>query len=219
MPKITLAKPVLICFYGFPGAGKSYVARNLQNSVKIASVGADRIRHELFRQPRRDNQENAIITHLMNYMSDEFLSAGSGVVYDANAGRSAQRRNLREMAGRHRADYLLVWIQIDIENAFARTQRRDHRTADDKYSAEQTRATFDNEVALMQNPKDEDYVVISGKHSFGTQKSAIISRLYQMGSVDAATMQGNIVQPGLVNLVPQPYSGRVDMSRRNISIS
>jgi predicted kinase len=63
--KITLAKPVLICLYGFPGSGKSYVARNLVDVVQMAHVSGDRIRSELFENPRYDAQENAIVTHLM----------------------------------------------------------------------------------------------------------------------------------------------------------
>src|SRR5438105_1212251 len=98
MSKILLTKPVLICLYGFPGSGKSYVARNLAETIQLAHVGADRIRSELFEQPRYDNQENSVIAHLMNYMTEEFLSAGVSVVYDTNALRSAQRRKLRELA-------------------------------------------------------------------------------------------------------------------------
>jgi adenylylsulfate kinase-like enzyme len=59
--KITLTKPVLICLYGFPGSGKSYVSRNLNEVVQIAHVSGDRIRSELFENPRYDAQENAIV--------------------------------------------------------------------------------------------------------------------------------------------------------------
>src|SRR4051794_27281106 len=110
--KITLTKPVLVYLYGFPGSGKSYVARNLVNTIQMADVSADRIRAELFEQPRYDAQENAIVVHLMNYMAEEFLSAGVSVVYDANAMRLAQRRNLRELARRNKAEHLFVWLQI-----------------------------------------------------------------------------------------------------------
>jgi predicted kinase len=75
--KITLSKPVLICLYGFPGSGKSYVSRNLSDAVQIAHVSGDRIRSELFENPRYDTQENAIVTHLMNYMTHEFLKCRS----------------------------------------------------------------------------------------------------------------------------------------------
>lgn len=217
--KVSLVKPVLICFYGFPGAGKSYVSRNLSDIIQLAHVSGERIRNELFENPRYDVQENAIVTHLMNYMSDEFLSAGVSVVYDTNAMRLAQRRTLREMAKRHKAEFLLVWLQTDQESAFYRTQNRDRRTADDKYSQQLDHTSFERQLMGMQNPQPgEDYLVISGKHTFTTQKNAIMSRLYQMGLVSTNSVQSSVAKPGLVNLVPNPAAGRVDLSRRNITI-
>jgi predicted kinase len=213
-----LAKPILVCLYGFPGSGKSYVARKLAENVQMAHVSADRIRSELFEHPRYDSQENAIVAHLMNYMSEEFLAAGVSVVYDTNAMRLAQRRNLRALARKNRSEYLLIWLQIDIESGFARTQNRDRRTSDDRYAQPQTRLSYDKQLAALQNPQAEDYLVISGKHTFATQKSAIVNRFYQMGLVDSGELQHSVAAPGLVNLVPNPHGGRVDLSRRNITI-
>ena len=219
MVKIVLNKPVLICLYGFPGSGKSFVARNLAQHVQIAHVSAGRIRSELFANPRYDVQENAIVTHLMNYMAEEFLEAGLSVVYDANPLLTSQRRRLRELTSKHRAAYLLVWLQIDVESSYNRTQRRDRRTNDDKFAEPQTLESFNRQLASMQDPKDEQYLVISGKHAFVTQKSAIINRFYQMGLIPSGTVQGNITEPGLINLVPNRQVGQYDLSRRNISIS
>jgi predicted kinase len=217
--KITLAKPVLICLYGFPGSGKSYVARNLADSVQLAHVSSDRIRNELFENPRYDAQENAIVTHLMNYMSEEFLSAGVSVVYDMNSLRVSQRRTLRDLARRNKVEFLLIWLQIDPDSAFARTQDRDRRTSDDRYAQPQDNTTFNRVLSGMQNPQaGEDYLVISGKHTFTTQKNAVINRLYQMGLISTDTVQHSVAKPGLVNLVPNPHAGRVDLSRRNIVI-
>jgi predicted kinase len=216
--KVSLAKPVLICLYGFPGSGKSYVARNLASVVQMAHVSADRIRNELFEQPRYDAQENAIIVHLMNYMTEEFLSAGVSVIYDTNAMRLAQRRNLRELSRRHKADFLLIWLQVDQESAYLRTESRDRRTADDKFAQPQNRESFNKILSGMQNPQGEDYLVISGKHTFATQKNAVVSRLYHMGLINSDAVQHSVAKPGLVNLVPNPHAGRVDLSRRNIVI-
>jgi predicted kinase len=217
--KITLAKPILICLYGFPGAGKSYVARNLVETIQAANVSGDRIRSELFENPRYDSQENAIITHLMNYMTEEFLSANVSVVYDANAMRMSQRRNLRELARRHKTECVLVWLQIDPESAYARTQNRDRRTSDDRYAQPLDRQNFERQMSGMQNPQNtEDYLVISGKHTYATQKNAIVSRLYQLGLINTGDVQHSVAKPGLVNLVPNPHAGRVDLSRRNIVI-
>ena len=218
MTKIALNKPVLVSLYGFPGSGKSFVARNLAEHVQMAHVSADRIRSELFAKPRYDKQENAIVAHLMNYMTEEFLGAGLSVVYDTQALSASQRRRLRELAAKHRAAYLLVWLQIDVESAFTRTQRRDRRTTDDKFAQPQTRDSFNRQLATMQNPKDEQYLVVSGKHAFVTQKSAIVNRLYQIGLIPSETVQSNVTKPGLVNLVPSRYTPETETIRRNISV-
>jgi predicted kinase len=207
--KISLAKPVLICMYGFPGSGKSYVSRNLSDVIQIAHVSGDRIRSELFENPRYDTQENAIVTHLMNYMTHEFLNAGVSVIYDSNSLRVAQRRTLRELARVNKAEYMLIWLQIDPDSAFTRTQ----------FAQPQDSNTFSRILSGMQNPQPaEDYLVISGKHTFITQKNAVMNRLYQMGLISSDAIQHSVAKPGLVNLVPNPQAGRVDMSRRNIVI-
>jgi predicted kinase len=220
MAKIHLSKPVLFCFYGFPGSGKSYTARNLEKVLAAARVSADKIRHELFKRPRYDAQENAVVAHLMNFMTEEFLGAGVSVIYDTNAMRISQRRMLGEIARKNHAIFQLVWLQIDSQNAFARTQQRDKRTLDDKFSAEQTKASFEHQMSLMQNPQPhENYLVISGKHTFETQKNAILNRLYQLGIINIEDIRQHITKPELVNLVPNPHAGRVDYSRRNINIT
>ena len=218
MNKIVLNKPVLVIFYGFPGSGKSYVARQLAETIQMAHINADRLRIELFEHPRYDRQENAIVAHLMDYMTEEFLRTGVSAAYDANAMRYNQRKALRELAAQNRAQSLLIWLQVDPDTAYGRTQNRDRRTSDDKFAEPQTQLTFDKQLSFMQNPQNEDYVVISGKHNYATQKGAILRRLYQLGLVDSSTIQSNLAAPGLVNLVPNPQAGRVDMSRRNISI-
>lgn len=204
--------------YGYPGAGKTYFARQMCEQLQAAHVQGDRIRAELFDEPRYDKEENAVVQHLMNYMTEEFLNAGTSVMYDTNALRASQRHELRETARRHKSQPLLVWLQIDIDSAFARSNKRDRRHADDKYTTSLSREQFENLSNGMQNPTTvEDYAVISGKHVFGTQFSAVVKRMHELGLIQADQMANRIVKPGMVNLVPK-VSGRVDMSRRNIVI-
>ncbi len=214
-----LNQPTLFLLYGFPGAGKTYFSRQLCEELQAAHVQGDRIRYELFEEPRYDRQENEIVNHLMEYMTEEFLQAGISVAYDVNATRTAQRRELRELARKTKAQVVLVWFQLDDESAFARIVKRDRRRADDKYAMPVDRTTFEDVLNTMQNPNPtEDYVVISGKHTFHTQRSAVIKKLYDMGLLHAQDTTTGIAKPGMVNLVPNPLGGRVDPSRRNISI-
>jgi predicted kinase len=218
MVKIYPAKPFLLLFYGFPGSGKTYFARQFCDNVQAAHLQADRIRGELFESPRYDKQENGIVNHLMDYMTEEFLSAGLSVAYDVNAMRAGQRRALAELARKNRAQPLLVWFQMDAETAFARSIKRDRRRADDKYAAQWNRSSYDNIVAHMQNPAaGEDYAVISGKHLFNMQQSAVVSKLRSLGVLGHDDASSRVIKPGLVNLVPK-HVGRIDVTKRNISI-
>ncbi len=219
MAKLTTTKPALIMLYGYPGAGKTYFARQFCESVQAAHVQGDRIRAELFDQPRYDRQENALVTQLMNYMTSEFLAAGISVVYDMNAGRAAQRHQLRDMARKAHAQPLLVWFQIDVESAFTRLSKRDRRRADDKYAAYLDRTSYEQVISAMQNPvASEDYAVVSGKHTFKTQYSAVVKRMYELSLLSGEDLTPRVVKPGMVNLVPNLVGGRVDMARRNITI-
>lgn len=219
MNKLILSKPTFIMLYGYPGAGKTFFARQLCDDIKAAHIQADRIRYELFEQPRFDRQENEVISHIMNYMAEEFLDAGISVVYDMNAMRFSDRRALRDMARKLKAYPLLIWLQIDIDSAFQRVVKRDRRKSDDKYAIPLERNTFDAITKNMQNPTNtEDYIVISGKHTFHTQRSAVIKKMYDAGLITADSASSNVVKPGLVNLIPNPMGGRVDNTRRNIVI-
>ena len=218
MQKVVPNKPLLILLYGFPGAGKTYFARQLCENLQAAHVHGDRIRSELFEQPRHDREENEVIDHLMDYMTGEFLNADMSVVHDTNAMRLSQRRQLRDLARKAGAQTVLIWFQVDMESAYARATKRDRRRADDKFSPPIDRPTFDRITAGMQNPHNEDYIVISGKHTFATQLSSLLKRLHELKLVSINETQAKLVKPGLVNLIPNPAAGRVDMSRRNIVI-
>jgi predicted kinase len=205
--------------YGFPGAGKTYFARQLCDHLQAAHIQGDRIRGELFENPQYDKDENQVIAQLMDYMTGEFLGAGISVVYDTNAMRSVQRRQLREVARKENAQPVLIWFQIDHESAIVRVTKRDRRRSDDKFAMPLDRATFDRIAGGMQNPEiNEEYIVISGKHTFNTQLSAFMKRLRELNLATQNEISTKLVKPGLVNLVPNPTAGRVDMSRRNIVI-
>jgi predicted kinase len=219
MAKIYPTKPFLLLFYGYPGAGKTYFARQFCTNVQAAHLQADRIRGELFENPRYDQQENDVVRQLMDYMTEEFLSAGLSVAYDVNAARFKQRRFLADMAYKYGAQPLLVWFQMDQDTAFGRNVKRDRRRADDKYSGQWDRTTYEAIIGQMQNPRpSEDYAVVSGKHLFNMQQSAVISKLRAKGVLGHDDANSRVIKPGLVNLIPNQQKSRYDLTRRNISI-
>lgn len=218
MAKIYPTKPFLMLFYGYPGAGKTYFARQLCENIQAAHIQADKIRGDLFEQPRYDQQENSIVTQIMDYMTEEFLASGLSVAYDANTMRFKDRRLLYNLAHKYKAEPILIWFQMDQETAFARNVRRDKRRADDKFAAAHDRTTFDSIIGNMQNPNNtESYVVVSGKHLFNMQQSSVVSKLREKGVLAHDDASSRVIKPGLVNLIPKSQS-RFDNVRRNISI-
>jgi predicted kinase len=201
--------------YGYPGSGKTHFSHELSKEFQCAHIHGDRIRHELFEEPQYDAQENGIVTQLMEYMTEEFLGAGVSVIYDYPSIRKAQRRSLRDMARKKGAQSVTVWFQMDMDSAMKRLDNRDRRKADDKYAVDYTPEMFKKYISHMQHPDPLDnYVVVSGKHTFPSQKASFYKKLMEIGLIDSATMQSHVAKPGLINLVP----GRVDMSRRRVNI-
>jgi len=214
---------LLILLYGYPGSGKTYFARQLAEQLAAAHLHSDRVRGELFDTPRYDKEENDVVEQLMDYMTGEFLSAGLSVIYDGNSMLQSERRKLREIAEHAKVQTLLIWFQIDPDSAFDRASKRDRRRADDRYAGPNDRSTFERIAGTMQNPAEsEGYIVISGKHVFSSQLSSFWARLQQLGLLPVTNttteVSTKVIKPGLVNLIPNPAAGRVDLSRRNITI-
>lgn len=203
--KITPSKPFLLLLYGFPGAGKTYFARQFTEAVQAVHLEQDRIRSELFEHPRFSKQENAALNRITEYMVGEFLSAGISIVLDMNAMRISQRRTYREIARHSKATTLAVWFQVDADTAFMRNQKRDRRKADDRYAVGYDPDQFRQLAAYMQHPEPtEDFVVVSGKHSFAGQLSSVLKKLSDMQTIKASAAAHQMVKPELVNLVPAP---------------
>jgi hypothetical protein len=96
---------------------------------------------------------------------------------------------------------------------------RDARKIDDKYAEKLDRTTFETRIARMQKlVEKEDYVVISGKHTFLAQKHAVFKKLLEKNLLNKDYLSDSLPMPELINLVPNLYSGRVDNKRRNINI-
>lgn len=215
-----LKQPVLIYMYGAPGSGKTFVSRQISEMLGMAHISSERLRYELFQDPMHDKTEIGIINQLMAYMTEEFLKVGVSVMYDTSVSRKADRKILKELARKNKAKDMMIWMQVDQETAWGRNQKRDMRKSDDKYAEALTPELFEQYVRIMQNPQNEDCLVLSGKHLFNSHKQAILRRLTEMNLFNIESLQRKVAKPGMVNLVSRAkeQAGRVDYSRRNISI-
>jgi thymidylate kinase len=152
-------------------------------------------------------------------MLNNFLKSGISVVYDCDNNRISERKLIATVANNHKAHLVVIWLQIDVESSFNRVNNRDARKIDDKYAEKLDRTTFETRIARMQKlVEKEDYVVISGKHTFLAQKHAVFKKLLEKNLLNKDYLSDSLPMPELINLVPNLYSGRVDNKRRNINI-
>lgn len=216
--KITPVKPFILMLYGFPGSGKTSFSRQISEELGIIHLQEDKVRVDLFGANVSPGAMKGA-KKVLNYMAHDYLKAGMSIVYDSGMFRASDRRKVRELALQTKAAHLLVWLQADPETTFDRTQARDRRKADDKYALEYTEDDYRNILAHMQNPEHEDYIVVSGKHTFNSQRSAVIKKLFDKGLINIEDMSAKTVKPELTNLIPKnPVQMRGDIIQRNISI-
>lgn len=215
--KIIPNKPFIVYLYGYPGAGKTAFARQLAEEMNLAHIQQDKLLSDIYGSNEDPNPKTT--RNVMSYMCKEFLKAGVSVVHDTDLTRAADRKRIREEAKRAKAIPVLVWLQIDPETAYNRGLKRDRRKSDDHYAKSYTTDTFKQAMEKMQNPDNEDYVVISGKHTFQTQRAAVFKRFYDLGILNPAQFSKNTVKPGLVNLIPQsPSTTRDGITKRSVKI-
>ncbi len=215
MAKISPKSTFLLTLYGYPGSGKTYLSRQLSEVINAVHLDSERIRQELFSHPVYDLPENKKLWQIMNYLAEKFLSVGVSVIFDYNVGKSFQRHQLTSLARKHAATNLVVWQQIDPETAYSRNRRRDKRKSDDKYSVVISPDVFKSMISSMQNPTNsEDYVVVSGKHVFQTQKNAVLNKMRQLNIIDDQIAQEHLTMPGMVNLIPNA----INSNHRNVII-
>ncbi len=208
----SLNHQLLFLTVGYPGAGKSHVARKLAEDLMITRVSADRIRYELFESPQYSRDEDAIVFSIFDYMTDELLKAGQSVICDGDFSLRKSRRLKYELARSYQTKPVVIWVQTDIDTAKARSMSRDGRKTDDKYSPSLNDETFDRLLQKFKAPNREPIIVVSGKHAYKIQKRNILNKLHQAGYIkpkgDAQEKTGSEIKVS-PQIVPRKPANRV----------
>lgn len=220
MSKPKMTRPTLVMLMGYPGSGKSYTANNLANLLGMAHISSDKIREKLFPKPSYSPKEHRIVVQMMLLMAEQFLEIEQSVVFDISLNRLSERRAMRDIAKKAGAIPFLLWVQIDRESAKSRAQNKDKRRAEDKYTPVISTETFNSMLMAFQPPQNEEYLVVSGKHTFNAQKGSIMRKMREMGLIDDETLRPHLAKPEMMNLAAKAraQAGLADYTRRNIAI-
>lgn len=156
-----VSKPILYLFIGYPGAGKTTVAKIIAQATGAVHLWADVERHKLFEQPTHSEVESLQLYDRLNREAGELLAAGRSVAFDTNFNHYADRQILRDIAARSGAETKLIWITLPKERARERAVNHPHIRNGYKVSMSEER--FESIVSKLEPPrKDEKFIKIEG---------------------------------------------------------
>lgn len=165
---------------GLPGAGKSFFARQFSETFGAPIVSYDRLRYDLFAEPKYSKDEQDILARVVSYQLGEILKTKQTCILDGEGSARVDRMRIAKIAREAGYSTLIIWVQTDEATAKQRITRRSKQKQEDKYSNTLTPEQYDMFVKKFTPPNhSEAYVVISGKHTYAAQVRAVLKRLAQ----------------------------------------
>lgn len=169
-----MTKPKLYLFIGYPGAGKTTLAKTIAENTGAVHLWADHERHKMFGQPTHSKEESLQLYRALNERAEALLASGQSVVFDTNFNFYEDRQKLREIATRHGIETIVIWIILPMKIA---KDRSVHATSSrNGYTAGMSEQQFDAIVAKLEPPKkDEKTIKIDGTKLAGQMVQALLS--------------------------------------------
>lgn len=146
---------------GYPGAGKTTVAQLIAEETGAVHIWSDLERHRMFAEPTHAKTESRRLYDNLNRQTDKLLSEGRSVVFDTSFNHRHDRDLLREIALKHGAETVVIWLTTPVEVA---RQRAVHaEVVRNGYDFSMTPEQFERIASHLETPgKDEKVIKIDG---------------------------------------------------------
>jgi hypothetical protein len=119
---------------GPPGTGKSRLARRLGAALDAQVVESDRVRKQLFREPRYTGGEHAAVYGWCHTVLRSALVVGRSVIFDATNLEERVRRRVYHIADECSARLAIIWVTCPPLVVQERMLRRQERLDEDDVS-------------------------------------------------------------------------------------
>lgn len=148
--------------FGLPGAGKTTVAKEICVQTGAIHLWADEQRKTKFSNPKFDAAENQSLYEQLNDETAVLLGQGKSVVFDTAFNHLSDRDHLRDIASKHQAETIVVWVQTPSEVARTRATQDAH-LQDTRILGDMSHEHFDRLKDKLEPPaKHEKVVTLDG---------------------------------------------------------
>lgn len=146
---------------GYPGAGKTTVAQLISEATGAVHIWSDLERHRMFDEPTHGQKESRQLYDALNQQAEKLLAEGKSVVFDTSFNHRHDRDLLRDIAARHGAETVVVWLTTPADVA---RQRAVHaQVVRNGYDFSMTPEQFERIAGHLETPdKDEKTIKIGG---------------------------------------------------------
>lgn len=151
-----MSTPTLYLFVGYPGAGKTTVARYIAARTGAVHIWSDNERQKMFTHPTHSAAESRKLYTYLNKKTDELLAAGKSVIFDTNFNFKRDRQLMRELATKHGAQTVLIWMTTPIDIARKRAIESSHGQ-DTRIWGNMPAGEFDRISSHLQPPTPDEH--------------------------------------------------------------
>ncbi len=175
-----MSRPILYLLIGYPGAGKTTVAKIIHEATGAVHLWSDVERHKMFGHPTHSTEESIELYDELTARTQTLLAEGKSVIFDTNFNFHGDRVKLRDIANRQGADTVIVWITVPDE--VARHRAVDQGVKRNGYHTRMTEKHFNEIIAKLEPPtKDEKVIKIDGTK---LDRQTILTLLSQYDGAD-----------------------------------
>jgi predicted kinase len=167
---------------GPPGTGKSRLARRLGAALDAQVVESDRVRKQLFAEPRYTGGEHAAVYGWCHTLLRSALLVGRPVIFDATNLEERVRRRVYDIADQCAARLVILWVTSPPRVVQERLLRRQATPDEDDLSDADWSVYL--QLRRRAEPIRRPHIVVNTATDFETLYNRLLARLRNEGLGD-----------------------------------